>query len=86
MFRNLSLNEINKKKHKESQKLKSMVDEMLNHFANIIKDFRYYDRYLLIESDPWTVQKICKLSVMDPTYFKIFHDELTQNLPVSKEF
>jgi hypothetical protein len=86
MFRTLSLNALNQKNHKESQKLKTMVDEMLSHFANIIKDFRYYDKYLIIENDPWTVQKICKLSVLERTYFQIFHDQLTQILPVSKEF
>jgi len=74
MFRTLSLNAINQKKHKESQKLKKMVDEMLSHFANIIKDFRYYDKHLIIENDPWTVQKICKLGVLERTYFNIFKD------------
>ena len=74
MFRTLSLNEVNQKRHKESQKLKSMIDEMLLNFSNIVKDFRYYDKYLLIESHTWTVQKICKLSVMEHTYFQIFHD------------
>jgi hemerythrin len=86
MCRTLSLNAAQQKKHEESRKLKRMVDEMLSHFANIIKDFRYYDKYLLIEADPWTVQKICKLSVLERTYFQIFHDQLTQILPVSKDF
>ena len=77
MCRTLSLNATQQRTHEESRKLKRMVDEMLSHFANIIKDFRYYDKYLLIEADPWTVQKICKLSVLERTYFQIFHDQLT---------
>ena len=87
MCRVLSLDDMVKQQRKEqSRLLKSLVDEIISHFSYIIKDFRYYDQYLLIESDAWTVQKICKLSILDRTYFKIFREQLTQILPVSKEF
>lgn len=78
MCRVLTLDDMIKQQRKEQTKLlKSIVDEIISHFAYIIKDFRYYDQYLLIESDAWTVQKICKLSIMDRTYFQIFKEQLT---------
>ena len=78
MCRVLTLDDMIKQQRKEQTKLlTSIVDEIISHFAYIIKDFRYYDQYLLIESDAWTVQKICKLSIMDRTYFQIFKEQLT---------
>lgn len=59
---------------------KHMADGLLMTFVKVFRNLRLYDLCELVEKNEWVLKKICKLSVSQLCYFKIFKDMTKQNL------
>ena len=61
-----------------------MLDGILHFLILQIKQMGILDQRLILESDPWVIHKILKLSIQDQTYFKMF-DFYLKELPFAIE-